>query len=71
MKLGLSQDRLGRDMLSVKDFAEQVKLRLTKAFGTVGTNLEKYRQQMENTYNKSTRLIEHSVNDKVWVRKKT
>ena len=71
VKLGLSRDQLGRDILSAKDFAEEVKLRLTKAFGTVGTNLDKYRQQMESTYNKSTRLIKHSLNDKVWVRNKT
>ena len=71
VKLGLSHDQLGRDILSAKDFAEEVKLRLTKAFGTVGTNLDKYRQQMESTYNKSTRLIEHSLHDKVWLRKKT
>ena len=71
VKLGLSHDQLGRDILSAKDFAEEVKLRLTKAFGTVGTNLNKYREQMESTYNKSTRLIEYSVHDKVWVRNKT
>ena len=71
VKLGLSRDQLGRDILSAKDFAEEVKLRLTKAFGTVGTNLDKYRKQMESTYNKSTRLIEHSLHDRVWVRNKT
>ena len=71
VKLGLSQDKLGRDITSAKDYAEEVKLRLTKAFGTVTANLKKSRQQMESAYNKSTRLIDYSVHDKVWVRNKT
>ena len=69
--LGRSQDQLGRDILSAEDYADELKLRLTKAFGTVGTNLHKYRQRMEKSYNDPTRMVRYSVNDKVWLRNKT
>ena len=70
VKLGRSKEQLGRDIISASDFADEIRLKLAKAYETVNSNLVAYRNRMEKTYNKSTRVHQYSVGDEVWLRKK-
>ena len=56
--------------MSPSDFAEELKTRLTKVYGTVNENLKTSRDRMKQSYNKSIRFHNYTVGDKVWLRNK-
>ena len=65
VKLGTRTGKLGRDILSASDFAEELKLKLKKTHETINANMSKYRERMSNAYNKSVRINEYSAGDTV------
>ena len=71
VKLGVSKDQLGRDIITASDFAEELKLKLNKSYGTVNRNLLSSRKRMENSYNKSIRTNNYITGQKVWLRNKS
>ena len=72
VKLGRSKDQFGRDIVSASDYAEELKLRMEKAFQTVNDNLATYRNRMKETYErKPPNVNNYAVDDDVWLRKKT
>ena len=66
VKLGTSTEKLGRDILSASDFAEELKLKLQKTYETINANMSKYRERMSNAYNNG-----YSAGDKVWLQIKS
>ena len=84
VKLGISELRSGRDIVSPCNVADELKTRLTKVYTSVNENLKSSRDRlktsrdrlkisrdrMRQSYNKSIRLHRYTIGDKVWLRNK-